>query len=135
MDLHHVRSLTEFFKEHELVVRPNIFEFTSDPQHLMGDYWHKYYQTDNQSLFHMKDAGSRLCRCALEEAVDLGRRARSEDWSDAWLDYEFGAWFDDKMTSEGAKAYKDMMSTRKQTAAHEAIEADRLRRFGFGWPY
>jgi disulfide oxidoreductase YuzD len=127
VDLQHARSLVEFFRDNELIFRPITFEFTPRPIWGTGELWRDYSLKDNQSLFHMLDATSCLARCALEEAVDLGKRARRENWTEDWLDVEFGFWFDEKMSKEGAKALRDMILTRKQKAKSEAA---RLR---FSW--
>ena len=42
------------------------------------------------SLFHMEDPLREVFPRALEEVIDLGKRAGEEGWSEDWLDVEFG---------------------------------------------
>ena len=56
------------------------------------------------SLFHEPDASRPKFRKVLEQAVEFGKRARIEDWNEAWFDIEFGNWADERMNQEGAKS-------------------------------
>lgn len=55
------------------------------------------------SVFCMDDPWRLSYRNALEQAVELGKKARIESWSAEYLDVEFGCWLEDTPSNGDAK--------------------------------
>ena len=81
------------------------------------------------SLFHMEDPLREVFPRALEEVIDLGKRAGEEGWSEDWLDVEFGTWLDEKLSEvvpRKAKVAKRGRRRRERARARELQHSSEL---------
>ena len=116
-ELEYALPLAKLYFENELVMRP--LPLPTPP-----------------SLFHMEDPLREVFPRALEEVIDLGKRAGEEGWSEDWLDVEFGTWLDEKLSEvvpRKAKVAKTGRHRRERARAERATTKQRgVRLSSFG---
>ena len=66
------------------------------------------------ALFWSESGESGVLDQALDEAVELGKKARAEDWSEDWLDVEFGLWVEEKLSKGNALAVERRVKKRRR---------------------
>lgn len=117
-DLHSSRRLATFFSEHNLVLTPVPCRPSGDIMSKWSSWrresFERYRKPEYECVFRMDDPAQTSFRIALEEAADLGRKAREEDWSEDWFEYEFGSWLDDKLSSKEASRARTAVKWRQK---------------------
>ena len=112
-DLHCIKPLTSLFMERDVLLRPATFRITRGA-HLGGERM-GLLEENAASLFHIPDPVIAKFRRVLEQAVQLGKRGRVEEWHEDWFEVEFADWLDERMDNEGADYRAKVKRAEKQT--------------------
>lgn len=77
------------------------------------------------SIFESRSTGTHesAVLTSLAELFDIGRKAHAEGWDEAYLDWEFDTWMQDKQTTKNGRSSISQYR-RKATARAKVKEAD-----------